>query len=238
MEIDRVLLSASSAPALSAAPRANAAGPPRGDRGVAGHRQPAGGRLGAARRSARGRADRPGRPGHAAVRRPVGRARLRGRAQRRPVHPVPGRAVRLLAAAARLRCRRGSLQRHAVPGAAVVPQAGICMVNHVHTDLWPLRFRPPLSTAGRFLEQRVMPWAAPPQPGAHGVRVHRAGTGVARGPARAHPHAHQRRRPGGPAGPALRRAAVPRARPGSPSTSGSTCCCACGTGSARSWAGA
>ena len=33
----------------------------------------------------------------------------------------------------------------------------ICMVNHVHTDLWPLRFRPPLSTAGRFMEQRVMP---------------------------------------------------------------------------------
>ena len=29
----------------------------------------------------------------------------------------------------------------------------ICMVNHVHTDLWPLRFRPPLCTAGRFLEQ-------------------------------------------------------------------------------------
>jgi len=35
----------------------------------------------------------------------------------------------------------------------------ICMVNHVHTDLWPLRFRPPLCTAGRFLEQRAMPWA-------------------------------------------------------------------------------
>jgi len=33
----------------------------------------------------------------------------------------------------------------------------ICMVNHVHTDLWPLRFRPPLSTAGCFLERRVMP---------------------------------------------------------------------------------
>jgi len=33
----------------------------------------------------------------------------------------------------------------------------VCMVNHVHTDLWPLRFRPPLSTAGQFLEQRVMP---------------------------------------------------------------------------------
>jgi glycosyltransferase involved in cell wall biosynthesis len=34
----------------------------------------------------------------------------------------------------------------------------VCMVNHVHSDLWPLRFRPPLSTAGRILEQRVMPW--------------------------------------------------------------------------------
>jgi len=34
----------------------------------------------------------------------------------------------------------------------------ICMVNHVHTDPWPLRFRPPLSTAGCFLERRVMPW--------------------------------------------------------------------------------
>jgi glycosyltransferase involved in cell wall biosynthesis len=35
----------------------------------------------------------------------------------------------------------------------------ICMVNHVHTDLWRLRFPPPLSTAGRFIEQRVMPFA-------------------------------------------------------------------------------
>ena len=34
----------------------------------------------------------------------------------------------------------------------------VCMVNHVHTDLWPLRFRPPVSTIGQFLEQRVMPW--------------------------------------------------------------------------------
>ena len=33
----------------------------------------------------------------------------------------------------------------------------VCMVNHVHTDLWPLRFRPPVSTVGQFLEQRVMP---------------------------------------------------------------------------------
>ena len=35
----------------------------------------------------------------------------------------------------------------------------ICMINHVHTDLWRLRYPPPLSTAGRFLEQRVMPFA-------------------------------------------------------------------------------
>jgi hypothetical protein len=34
----------------------------------------------------------------------------------------------------------------------------ICVVRHVPTDLWSLRFRPPLCTAGRFLEQRVMPW--------------------------------------------------------------------------------
>jgi glycosyltransferase involved in cell wall biosynthesis len=34
----------------------------------------------------------------------------------------------------------------------------VCMVNHVHTDLWPLRFRRPVSTVGQFLEQRVMPW--------------------------------------------------------------------------------
>jgi glycosyltransferase involved in cell wall biosynthesis len=33
----------------------------------------------------------------------------------------------------------------------------VCMVNHVHTDLWPLRFRPPLSTFGQLMEQRVMP---------------------------------------------------------------------------------
>lgn len=35
----------------------------------------------------------------------------------------------------------------------------ICMVNHVHSQLWPLRFRPPVSVAGRILEERVMPWA-------------------------------------------------------------------------------
>jgi glycosyltransferase involved in cell wall biosynthesis len=35
----------------------------------------------------------------------------------------------------------------------------LCLVNHVHADLWPLRFRPPVSLAGRFAESRVMPWA-------------------------------------------------------------------------------
>ena len=35
----------------------------------------------------------------------------------------------------------------------------LCLVNHVHTDLWPIRFRPPVSTVGRSIEQVVMPWA-------------------------------------------------------------------------------
>jgi glycosyltransferase involved in cell wall biosynthesis len=34
----------------------------------------------------------------------------------------------------------------------------ICLVNHVHSELWPLRFRRPISTAGRFTESVVMPW--------------------------------------------------------------------------------
>ena len=143
------------------------------------------------------------------------------------------RAARLLAAAPRVRCRRGSLQRHAVPGAAVVPQA-----DDLHGQ--PRAYRlvaaavPPAAVHGGPL-----PGAAghavgpPPQPGAHGVRVHRAGTGVTRGPARAHPHALPT---------ALRRRArPPRAPPsrcswrsaGSPSTSASTCCCGYGTGYAR-----
>jgi glycosyltransferase involved in cell wall biosynthesis len=33
----------------------------------------------------------------------------------------------------------------------------ICLVNHVHTELWPIRFRPPLSTAGRRVEDTIMP---------------------------------------------------------------------------------
>jgi glycosyltransferase involved in cell wall biosynthesis len=34
----------------------------------------------------------------------------------------------------------------------------ICLVNHVHTELWPIRFRPPVSTVGRRIESTVMPW--------------------------------------------------------------------------------
>ena len=34
----------------------------------------------------------------------------------------------------------------------------ICLVNHVHTELWPIRFRPPVSTVGRRVESAVMPW--------------------------------------------------------------------------------
>src|SRR6266446_4174558 len=33
----------------------------------------------------------------------------------------------------------------------------LCLVNHVHTDLWSIRFRPPVSTVGRKVEQVVMP---------------------------------------------------------------------------------
>jgi glycosyltransferase involved in cell wall biosynthesis len=34
----------------------------------------------------------------------------------------------------------------------------LCLVNHVHTDLWSMRFRPPVSTIGRNIERVVMPW--------------------------------------------------------------------------------
>lgn len=33
----------------------------------------------------------------------------------------------------------------------------VCLVNHVHTDLWSLRYPPPVSTIGRFAERIVMP---------------------------------------------------------------------------------
>ena len=35
----------------------------------------------------------------------------------------------------------------------------ICLVNHVHTELWPLRFPQPVAAAGRLAESKVMPWA-------------------------------------------------------------------------------
>jgi len=34
----------------------------------------------------------------------------------------------------------------------------VCLVNHVHTDLWRLRFPPPIANIGRLTESRVMPW--------------------------------------------------------------------------------
>ncbi len=35
----------------------------------------------------------------------------------------------------------------------------VCLVNHVHTELWRLRFPPPIATLGRLTESHVMPWA-------------------------------------------------------------------------------
>ena len=34
----------------------------------------------------------------------------------------------------------------------------ICLVNHMHTDLWGLRFPAPIAAAGRLAESRLMPW--------------------------------------------------------------------------------
>ena len=34
----------------------------------------------------------------------------------------------------------------------------VCLVNHVHTELWGLRFPAPVAAAGRLAESRVMPW--------------------------------------------------------------------------------
>jgi glycosyltransferase involved in cell wall biosynthesis len=34
----------------------------------------------------------------------------------------------------------------------------VCLVNHVHTELWRLRFPPPVAALGRLTESRVMPW--------------------------------------------------------------------------------
>ena len=48
----------------------------------------------------------------------------------------------------------------------------VCLVNHVHTELWALRLPPPLSTAGRFTESVLMPWAHREEPVPHRVLVH------------------------------------------------------------------
>jgi glycosyltransferase involved in cell wall biosynthesis len=34
----------------------------------------------------------------------------------------------------------------------------VCLVNHVHTELWRLRFPTPIATLGRLTESHVMPW--------------------------------------------------------------------------------
>ncbi len=34
----------------------------------------------------------------------------------------------------------------------------VCLVNHVHTELWALRFPPPLAGIGRWTESALMPW--------------------------------------------------------------------------------
>ena len=34
----------------------------------------------------------------------------------------------------------------------------LALVTHAHTELWAIRFRPPVSTVGRRLENTVMPW--------------------------------------------------------------------------------
>lgn len=49
----------------------------------------------------------------------------------------------------------------------------VCLVNHVHADLWPVRYRPPVSVAGRYAETVVMP------------RVHRGSLFVAVSPSTA-----------------------------------------------------
>ncbi len=38
-------------------------------------------------------------------------------------------------------------------------QPKICLVNHVHTELWRMMFPRPISAAGQFAESKVMPWA-------------------------------------------------------------------------------
>ena len=112
----------------------------------------------------------------------------------------------------------------------------LCLVNHVHTDLWSMRFRPPFSTIGRNIERVVMPWV-------HRRNLFLTVSESTAGALQRHgrrpgpdPADLQRRRGAGPARPALAGAAVPRDRAGSPTTSASTCCSGSGTGSGT-WSG-
>ena len=38
-------------------------------------------------------------------------------------------------------------------------QPQICLVNHLHTDLWRMMFSRPVAAVGQLLESRLMPWA-------------------------------------------------------------------------------
>jgi hypothetical protein len=80
----------------------------------------------------------------------------------------------------------------------------LCLVNHVHTDLWSIRFRPPFSTVGRNIERVVMPW------------VHRRNLFLTVSESTAGP-------------PRARRNRCSSRWAGSPTTSASTCCSGSGT---------
>ena len=56
----------------------------------------------------------------------------------------------------------------------------ICLVNHVHADLWALRFPPPVSVAGRFDGVEGDAVGAPQEPLRDGVGVHVGGADPAR----------------------------------------------------------
>ena len=237
MEIDRTLLSRAhqrlSARAGGARAGGAQGGPPRGDRGVAGHRQPADRRLWSCWSTSSPRAWSPA----------VTRSRSCAAARRPPTTTTSCAAAdRTRSSWAPRSPTRASLRDcdvvvevcNGMPFLAPLwcrkPMV-LCMVNHVHTDLWALRFPPPLSTVGRFVERRgSCRRGPPPQPGADGVRVDGAGTSVAR---RAPPDASACSTTGSP-----RSARRPRGRPsrcswrsvGSPSTSASTCCSGCGSG--------
>ena len=236
MEIDRTLLSpAHQRPRHGQAERGQGArgrGAPRGDRGVAGHRQPAGGRLGVAGRPARGGAHCPGDQVTLICGGPAA-------AHDYEVVRSGGPYTQFLGApfayARRLRdCDVVVEVCNGMPFLAPLwsRKPMVCMVNHVHTDLWPLRFPPPLSTVGRFMEHRVMPWAHRRSlvlTVSASTALELVSLGVDRGRIRMLHNgvARPARRSRGLASRCSSRSA------GSPNTSASTCCFGCGTGYAR-----